>query len=527
MTQIYLYETLAAPDAATMVPVRLSTGTGYNHPSGPGQFNPAILPGTGGLTVQRNVFDGFAFGAGDIQFGTIEVANLAGQLDALLDYGFGRTATLRLGDEDGSYGDFVLLVTGRATQILAGENSLAIGWESRLRELDEPVSPATFAGTNSGVTGLEGTPDTIAGRRKPRAGGRLTQISPVLLNSSTRVFGWNYAKNGSRAPSHSVDAVRFRGSEWTFDADYPNAAALLASTPIQGHYTTCLAESLVLMGGSNALSGPVTFDVTIEATAAERYASNLLKDLLLDAGVALADINAGDLATLAADAPYEAGWYANGDVTYRTLCNGLAASIAAVYLPDRLGRYRLRQLIAPEDGVPSMRFVRLDGSVAARRSDADLIACAPETGASWVPAKEMRVRYAPHWTVLRDTDVADIVTGADRDYLLNEWRTTDPATAPTIAAKYANAEVRTFDTWLCDRADAEALRDRLLAFFGAMRRPYSATVSVRRDQATLYELGDVVTLEQPVQGMQGGKPFLLLGQRIDDNTNTAEIRVLG
>ncbi|UEM08060.1 hypothetical protein JL101_036015 (plasmid) [Skermanella rosea] len=529
MTLIWLYETTARDDADD-VAIRQCTGEGYNHPSGPGFFEPRIEGDVAGIAVQRSVFSNQRFGGGEIGYSTIRFKNPDGGLDAWLDLGFGRDATLKLGEADGLYGDFTTVISARATQITPGTETYAIGWESRMRELDEPASPATFAGTNSGTTGLEGTADDIKGQRKPRASGRLINIRPVLLNSSTRIFGWNYDKDGNRAATHSIDKVRFRGAEWTLDGsaagstggDFPDAATLAAYNPIQGYYVTCKAESLIKLGGSNNLSGgPVTIDVTIEPTFIERYAPMLLKAWIEDAG---GTVNEDDFTAIASPFPFEAGYYVTGDETFRDVCDRLAASVMTVYLPDRLGVYRAYRLAAPS-GTPVAEFQRFGLFSAAAQDDEDLIRCEPiETG--WVPAKEVRVRYAPNWTPLQESDVADAVSLADREFLTTQYRTTDPVVSAAVAAKYGNAEVREFDTLLLSETDAEVIRDELLAFFGAMRREYQVTVSFGPGVAALVDIGAVIRLTQPLQGMANGKLAVVYGDRVRANTRTAELRVL-
>ncbi len=526
MGLIYLYETTGKDDSAATVPIRLSTGEGYAHPTAPGFFEPAIAAESSGIAVQRSVFANREFGAGDIQFGDVTAVN-DGRFDAWLDLGFGQPATLKLGEATAPYADFVTVVSARCADLQPGSQRFSLLWEGRLRELDELASPATFAGTNSGTTGLEGLPADLKGQRKPRACGVLKAIRPKLLNASLRIYGWNFDKDGNRAPTHSIDAVRFRGSEWTFGTDYATAALLAASTPTGGTYNTCKAESLVMMGGSAGLNGgPVTVDVTIEDAAAERYAANLLKAWLLDAGVALGDINAADLTALNAAAPYEAGFYVDGEITYREVCDRLAASIAAVYVPDRLGQYRIRRIAAPT-GTPVARFQRFGLLTAAATNEGDLITCEPVIGEAWMPAKEVSVRYAPNWTVHSAADIADAVSDEDRAFLTEAWRTTDPATDAAIAAQYGNAETLTFDTLLASEADAEALRDVFAALFGTKRRFWQATVSFGPEFAALLEIGAEIRITQPLQGMANGKDFIIHGIRVRDNTRTAEIKIFG
>ncbi len=198
-------------------------------------------------------------------YGAVKAADPNGDFDRLIDLGYGKPATLKLGDDTGPYSTFETVLTARCKVLSVGDTALSFAWEGRLAELDQPACPATFAGTNSGTDGLEGTADDIKGQPKPWAMGVLRNISPVLLNSATRIFGWNRAVGGARAATATVSAVRFAGSPWTFDQDHATAAALQAASVTGGQYATCRAESLLKMGGSVALNGAVTLDADLSA----------------------------------------------------------------------------------------------------------------------------------------------------------------------------------------------------------------------------------------------------------------------
>ncbi|MGE4043310.1 MAG: hypothetical protein AB7F35_00550 [Acetobacteraceae bacterium] len=522
---VFLYETTGTDDAGDPVAIRLTSGQGYNHPSAPGFFEGRMLAASdasAGLSVQRSVFDGGRFGGGDLAYGVVEAANPDGALDSWLDLGFGLDATLKLGEEEATYGSFTTVLKARASQVIVSDQALTFGWQSRMTELDLPACPATFAGTNSGTTGLEGTADDIKGNPKPWAMGVLKGITPVVLNGSTRILGWNFDTDGSRLPTDSIDAVKYQGALWTAGTDYPNAAALAASTASTGIYNTCLAESLILMGGSASLNGKITLDVTIEATASARYAGSLWKACLLRAGVSSGDISAADMTALNTAAPYQAGYYAQGE-NYREVADKLAASIAACYAPDRLGVYRIRQMTAPS-GTPVASFKRLELDSVQGPDEGDLMQVVP-IGSDWTPVKQVRVAYARNWTPLTPNEVASAVSADDQAFLTAAWRYTDPADDSDVATKYGNALTRDFETYLASEADAEAIRDVLLALFGAQRREYQATVSYGTAFAALLELGAVIRVTHPKYGMSAGVLAAIHGIRLRDTTEVAELKL--
>lgn len=539
MGLIYLYETTAVDSAGTSHAIRLCTGLGYDELDGPGPFEPAIAGGAVGLSIERNAFAGFAFGGWDISAGQIEVMNTGGRFDAWLDWGFGRTATLKLGEEGAPYAGFATVVSGTATEIRAEPGKLVLGWQSRMRELDEPVTTATFTGVAEDLEGAE----SDKGRRKPQHDGWIIQLTPELVDPARRIYGWKWMPDGARGPtSGALGAVRFRCSGWTKDTgapgsvagDYPNAAALKAMldtySPVNGHFVTCLAESLLLMGGSVPLNGPVTIDVTVPSNLALLWPGNLLKTQLLRAGVPAASIPEAQIAAINAACPHPLRVVAHGDETFRELCDQIAAAAMVIYGEDALGRYRFKRLQAPEDAAAAAIFRRQSPDAEGAPAEGDLKACQPVTGEEWVPVKEVRVRWGRHATAVQPSDVADAVwtgTPALAAYFTAEWRVTEPAVDAGVAARYPNARSLTVDSIHATEAGAVWLRDRLLAFFGAMRRSYSAKVSFGPAQAGAVDMGDVVELIQPAQGMQAGRKHTVLGIRHRIDTRSAEIKALG
>lgn len=524
--KIYLFETTAVINGSgDTIPIRLSTGLGYAHPSAAGFYSGRIGASDNSVSVQRSIFESANFGGGSLGFGSVDVVATGGTIDAWLEYGFGREATLKLGDDAENISAFVTVLKARVGGLSPAQDKFSLAWEGRTKELEEPASPAVFAGTNSGSTGLEGLATDIKGQRKPRAAGVLKSISPVLVNSSQRIFAWHYDKAGNRAATHSVDSVRYRGAAWTFGVDHANAAALQAATPTQGVYDTCKAESLIKMGGSSALSGAVTMDVTIEATASARYAGALMQAWLLDAGVDSGDIDAPSVTALNEAAPYEAGIYVR-DESYQEVLNALAASVAVCYAPDRLGVYRLHR-VAAASGVPAVTARRFGVGGAAQVDDADIVSITPVTSVLSVPVKEVKVRYARNWTQMSDTDIADAVAAADRAALVEEWRTTDPHTDAGVATQYSNAKTMSFDCLLAHQADAEAMRSVFAGIFCHQMREWQVSLKINPQVAAALELGSVMQVVHPRFGMSGGKLFRVHGIRLRDRAGIADVRLWG
>ena len=103
MSIAYFLETTALDTAGVSHPILLTSGLGYNDPSGPGFYDGRIMgedDTSTGLSVTRTVFDNGALGPGSLTYGTLTAANPDGGLASWLNWGFS-TATLKLGDDTG------------------------------------------------------------------------------------------------------------------------------------------------------------------------------------------------------------------------------------------------------------------------------------------------------------------------------------------------------------------------------------------------------------------------------------------
>jgi hypothetical protein len=527
--KIYLFTSFVYTNNSPAIQsVYASTGGGYNHPSSP-QFHEGRIANNSGIEVFRSIFSRGEFGAGEIRFGLLEVVNNDGALDDWLTYGWGRCAELSVVDADEAYNTRQIVLSACIESLTPSSDIFSLQWTPRYRPLlDKPVSKGLFAGDNfsSPSTGLEGAED-IKGERKPRAKGKLKNISPVMVNAAERVFAWNYDKDGNRDATHSIDAVYFNGSPWTFHNDFADADALISGHHNGvGHYSTCKAESLILMGGTVPLNGTITMDVTIEANASDRYAGALLEYFMEDAGIPSANIYDSDVASLNSSAPYEIGIYMK-DESYIDVCDKIAASVAAWYMPDRFGMYRMGQVTVPS-GTEDVTFKRFDIDTVATSTEFELINIQPvPTSIDYIPAREVRVLFQRNWTPLDRANIAGAVTDQDIQFFTSEWRTTDPIVNTVNADKHLNAQVLTFETCLYNESDAEAMRAVFAAIYEDQRREYDVEISYNSNSISLIDIGNIVKIVYPKLGMSSGKKFNIHGVELNVLNNIANIKLWG
>lgn len=503
---------------------------GYNHPSAAGFYAPVIKQAA---NLRRSIVaGGRSFGGSSLAYGELVIENISGEYDAWLDYGYGFEGKLLIGDHLADYSTFVTVIKGTIEQATGDLREVVFRFRDRQLELDREISPAVYAGTNSGITGLEGLADDIKGQNKIRVFGKVRNITPDPLNTSDLVWGVNHDKNGVLAPISVFDGgngVRVNGSAWTFHDNYADAAAMqAASHPGQGKYTTAYSDGVFRLGGT--IGGQVTCDVTENATANNNRIPELVSRLLLDAGVSSGDISAADKTELQSVANFDAGLLIKGE-TYRAALDMLAASYAGWYAPNRLGVYNFRQISDPS-GSPvtiAATFKRFIYPEIAGLGDYKIEALerlVSNDEGRGVPAWKITVNYSRNWTVQDGGSIAAAVSEADRARYGLEYRSVT-VTNEAIKTQYPEAIELVFDTVLDAEADATTLANHYLDLYGVRRNLYRLVAEYDVDLAGAIDLGDVVRVFYPRFGLDSGGLFNIHGILYDARRKTVELELWG
>lgn len=216
-------------------------------------FIPALIdPGSLGVAAYS---DGRTGGGSKLEVGEIVVANSDGQFDAWLNYGFdGRPLTIRSGTGGAYPADFPAILAGTVESIEADFEKLVIRLRDRQYILQKPVLTNRYKGDNAGPVGLEGTAADLKDKPKPRAIGKVFNISPPQVNAAKLAY------QVSDGPVGEISAVYDRGAALTKGADYATSALMQAASPTSGTFITCLAEGYFRLGSLPA--GQVTADVS-------------------------------------------------------------------------------------------------------------------------------------------------------------------------------------------------------------------------------------------------------------------------
>lgn len=242
-----------------------------------------------------------------VGYGEVVLENGTGEYDDLLQYGWAGGTAFRLYrvDQDSPLVDAALVFDGVTDSLVAGENAIRFRLRDRQAIFDVPFQSVTYTGAG----GAEGG-DDLAGKRKPKAYGRIFNAPAVLVDAANLVY---QVHDGE---VQQVDAVRDKGVALVFDADYADYATLVAASFSPGEYATCLAEGLFRLNGDP--TGQVTCDFRGDASGAgyvetttdivQRWATTLLGlNNLVYAGLRTVTFDFMDPGTLPDDATLTRG----------------------------------------------------------------------------------------------------------------------------------------------------------------------------------------------------------------------------
>ncbi len=453
--------------------------------------------------VQRSVFSGAkTSGATTIGYGELVLVNNDGELDYLIDYGFdGRLIVIELGivtPSDAGVPTWTTVLVGTMEQAEFSWDKVTIRVRDRQKELDKPIQLNKYAGNNALPAGLEGVVGDLQGKPKPRLYGTAYNISPPCVNTAKLVYQVN---DGA---INAVPAVYDRGVALTVGANYATSALMLAAAPAAGSFVTCLAEGYIRLGSSPA--GVVTCDAVQGAAAGNRTTAQVMKQMLLDAGIAAGDIAAADVTALDAANSAEVGYWASqqAEQTFIAALDAVANSVGAWYGIDRTGIFRMGRIVAPTGAavatLTSLELIKIDR-------------IASQDAGNGVPAYRVNLGYKRFYTQ-QDTDLAGAVTDARRGELRQEYRRIKSEDTGVLTAHPLATEMN-FDTLLIDAAAATTEADRRRDLYKVRRDRLACRVALDPELAVSVDLGAIVTVQVPRFGYSAGKKFNVIGVRTD------------
>jgi hypothetical protein len=340
--------------------------------------------------------NGTTKGASVVGFGEIQLINLDGGLDPLINYGFdGRSIVIKE----------LIVATGIAT-VLFGcsmEQPVFTNDEISLRIKDPqiafqvPLQTNKYAGSNTLPTGVEGTAD-IKGKPKPLAYGEVHNATPVLVNTSKLIY------QGNDGALFSIPAVYDKGVALTLGTAYSTQAAMESAQPLPGTYDTWLAGGCFRLGSSAV--GAVTCDMIQGAAAADRTAAQIGKQIALRATPTIA-YDSADVTALDTLNSAVVGYYASAETTIAAAMDEVMGSIGAWYGFDSANVMNMGRLDAPS-GPPAVTLTSAEIK--------DIQRLATQDEGRGLPVWKVNVNYDKNQTVQSADSLAGFV-----NYVKDVW----------------------------------------------------------------------------------------------------------
>lgn len=448
---------------------------------------------------------GLAVGASRPTLGEIRLAS-TGHLDGLIGLGLdGQRVRVRRGPLDGAYPeDFPVQLEATLNQAEFQAREVRLQLRDPTAVLDRPLLTSRYGGTNVPPNGVDGTPEDLKGRPKPLFWGRVFNVTPLLVNASKLIYQVN---DGT---CFDIPAVYDRGSALSRGLDYADLASMLSSAPAAGTYRAWQGGGYFRLGASPA--GQVTCDAVRDGVPGQHSAAHVLGRIAVHMGLPVEALDATDQAALEQAAPYEVGVWVDGADTAVAVMDRVAASVGAWYGFDRRGFLRMGRLAAPA------------GAPVSELTEASIVSLERSAGQA-LPAWRVTVNYAINHTP-QASDLAGSVSAERRAWLAASTRSV-AAQRNSVLSLHKLAPDMTRDTALVWPADAQAETARLLGLHSVRRDTYQVAVRLASHEVATVDLGAVLRLTWPRYGLDLGRLFVVIGQRLDFLTMTARLTLWG
>jgi hypothetical protein len=414
-----------------------------------------------------------------------------------------RTARVRLGTKtwddarmlhvDPPLASLIDVQAGIARNWIFEGQSVVIPLRDASYWLERPLQATLYAGTGT----VEGTADLV-GRPKPKArggtaGNPIREISPVLIDPAARVYQYTDAAGTIVALYEGGKAV------FTAGADTTN---LWSGSTAPGAYRTDNAKGLFQLGSTP--QGDITADVTgaFAAAGAVSSASEIARLLIVeDLALPASLVDTAAFTTVNAATGWTAGAYWDGATTVdgATAVGDLLRSVGARLLPTRAGLLRPVLIRAPS-GTPVVSY-----------DTGDILGVRVLPAPVDPPARRVRVAYRRIHTP-RTGGLNATLTDARRQELASAWRY-EAVVSTAIAAAYRRpSDPDPIGTALLVQANAATLATAMGALWSARRRLLAVELPVT--VALAREVGDLVSLQWPLDDLSTGKIGLVVGEQL-------------
>ena len=451
-----------------------------------------------------NAYAGSVIKSGSsVAYGETVLVNTDGGLDYLADYAVdGRASILSLLDETGT---LTPVITGTVTGLLFEERTVSVRLRDPQAQLEQEHPNSTYLGNNVLPLGLEGVADDIKGREKPRCYGRVSNIEPILVNTSELAYEY-HDYTISSSVSVSLLAVYDRGVALTAGVNHATEAAFLASSPAPSTYDT--------YSGYFKLGSTPSGTITCDVESSKNLPGDVLELLLNEQGYQLDTASK----TLLNGTNYKVGIFlSEGTPTARAI-DLISQSLGGYWWFDTLAGnvVKFRRLSDPSVETPAVTFYDYQIKSISRESTG--------AGSNGLPVFKVKLKADRVYSV--QNDLAASVSADRRARLAVEWRE-GVYENPSVRTRHPLSEEMEVETCLCCAVNATAEAQRIQRVLGVRRDIVNLTVRLDSESGELLEIGNVVRVESYKLGYSQGRNFIVTGYTLDARLSRAEIQLFG
>lgn len=438
-----------------------------------------------------------------IAYGETVLVNTDGGLDYLADYAVdGRVSVLSILDE---YGTLTEVIRGTVSGLIFEEKTVSVKLRDPQAQLEQEHPNSTYLGDNVLPLGLEGVANDIKGREKPRCYGRVSNIEPILVNTSELAYEYHDYTISPSVPV-SLLAVYDRGVALTAGVSYATESAFLASSPAPSTYDT--------YSGYFKLGSAPTGTITCDVESSKNLPGDVLELLLNEQGYQLET----DSKTILNDTNYKVGIFiSEGTPTARTI-DLISQSLGGYWWFDALDGnvVKFKRLIDPSTEAPVVTLYDYQIKSISRES----------TGAGGNGLPVFKVRLKADRVHLVQNDLAGSVDADRRARLAVEWRE-GVFEDPSVRTRHPLSEEMEVETCLCCAVNATVEAERVQGVLGKRRDIVSLTTRLDQESSEFLEIGNVIRVESYKLGYSSGRNFLITGYTLDARLSRADIQLFG
>lgn len=438
------------------------------------------------ISFTRSMFSQGKIGGFSVPgFGNLVLANGDGELDELADYAWdSRSVEVRVGEAGADFQYYFTIFKGESKSVEFDDENVLVVLRDQQDDFTIDFPPNIYSG--SGVSA------NIVGQPKPLCFGEVYNISPVLIDSTNRIYQIH------DGVINSVDAVYEGGVQLTLTTDY--------TVDLNAGTITLTADP----------DGPITADVkgAKDGTVYIESVADIVREIVTTYG-GLAD--PGDLDTASFTALDSAnsstvGLYISSSTDILDALDQLLNTVGGFYGFDRDGKFFIGRIeLASGSGItPDAEFDQTNIIELTRL-------------ASEVPNFRFKVQYKKNYTPMDESQFGATITQAQRDYLVREglFEIVEDATVQTA---YPNSQELVVPALFAGSAAAATEATRLSQIYDEQREVYRIIV---KTQPYTLKLNDVVQITFDRYNLTTGKNFRVISITEDAATNEVELELWG